>query len=282
MSKYEKARIFTLNEPKSLRINTALAEEIGLNESIILLQLEFLISISQHTYNGKKWTYQSGEEMHKKYFPFWSKATINRIIKDLLDEGYIVEDNFNKKKFDKTRWFALNFEKLKTLKSIAIFTPETDREDEPSTTQNEPCTTQNEPRATQNEPCRTQNESTIPDNTIDNINNNIYRVFDHYQKTFKGLYEIKKLSDSRKSKVRARLKTYTPDELIKAIDNIRKSDWHMGENPSSKFYATPEFIFRSDEMIEGWIQNKPQKQIGQQYDSSKQQGERDSNRYKKL
>ena len=38
-------RIFTLNDPHALRICGSLAQEIGLNESIVLLQLEFLISL---------------------------------------------------------------------------------------------------------------------------------------------------------------------------------------------------------------------------------------------
>ncbi len=115
-------RIFTLNEPYGLRINSALANEIGLNESIVLLQIEFWISISSNVIDGRCWTYQSIRGMHKTAFPFWSIATINRTIQSLIDKGYIIEGNFNKAKYDKTRWLALNFEKLSELKSISIGT----------------------------------------------------------------------------------------------------------------------------------------------------------------
>ena len=147
-------RIFILNEPVSPRINPALAVEIGLNESIVLLQIEYWISVSQHFIDGQRWTYQSVREMQKKVFPFWSIATINRTVQSLLQKGYIIEGNFNKAKYDKTRWFALNFEKLSELKSIAI--------------QYDTGVFQNETRSTQNETHSTQNETTIPETTTEN------------------------------------------------------------------------------------------------------------------
>lgn len=146
-------RIFILNEPVSPRINPALAVEIGLNESIVLLQIEYWISVSQHFIDGQRWTYQSVREMQKKVFPFWSIATINRTVQSLLQKGYIIEGNFNKAKYDKTRWFALNFEKLSELKSIAI--------------QYDTGVFQNETRSTQNETHSTQNETTIPETTTE-------------------------------------------------------------------------------------------------------------------
>jgi len=156
-------RIFILNEPVSPRINPALAVEIGLNESIVLLQIEYWISVSQHFIDGQRWTYQSVREMQKKVFPFWSIATINRTVQSLLQKGYLIEGNFNKAKYDKTRWFALNFEKLSELKSIAI--------------QYDTGVFQNETRSTQNETRSTQNETTIPENTTENttdINNILF------------------------------------------------------------------------------------------------------------
>jgi hypothetical protein len=39
-------RVFVLNDPNAPRLSPALAIEIGLNESILFLQLEFWIAIS--------------------------------------------------------------------------------------------------------------------------------------------------------------------------------------------------------------------------------------------
>ena len=119
-------RIFTLNE-LSLRLSPALAAEIGLNESIMLQQIDYWISISDHFIDGKNWTYQSVRDMQEKAFPFWSVSTVSRTVNSLLDKGLIIEGNYNSLPYDKTRWFALNFKELSKLKSIMIGANEEDR-----------------------------------------------------------------------------------------------------------------------------------------------------------
>lgn len=170
-------RLFVLNEPNAPRLNPALACEIGLNESIILLQIEFWISISNHFYDGRRWTYQSVRDIQEKAFPFWSIATINRVINKLLKKGYLIEGNYNKKSYDKTRWFALNFEKLQELESISVkgvdngaFHNDTGDDTPPF---------QNDTHSNQNETRSNQNETTIPETTTDTttelVNNPILR-----------------------------------------------------------------------------------------------------------
>lgn len=118
---YQTKRIFTLNEPNAPRLNPALACEIGLNESLLLLQLEFWISISNNERDGNLWTYQSVRDIQEKAFPFWGTMTINRAIKSLEESGYIITTTkYNHLKYDKTRWISLNFEKLSELHSISI------------------------------------------------------------------------------------------------------------------------------------------------------------------
>ena len=149
-----KKRIFTLNEPNAPRINPALAKEIGLNESLILLQIEFWISISNNERDGKRWTYQSVRDMQEKSFSFWSISTINRAVNKLIDEGYIIEGNFNKMKYDKTRWFALNFETLNELESISINGDDTG-------------VFHNDTRSNHNDTRSIQNDTTIPEITTE-------------------------------------------------------------------------------------------------------------------
>jgi len=117
---YTNQRLLVVNNPHALRISPELAQEIGLNESILLLQLEFWISISTAPeYNGFRWTYQSIRDMKNKAFPFWSTMTINRTLKSLLSKGYITEANFNKLPYDKTRWMRLG-DNISSLKSISL------------------------------------------------------------------------------------------------------------------------------------------------------------------
>ena len=104
-----KSRIFVPNNPLTMRICPELAEEIGLNESIVLLQLEFLISISTtEERDGTNWTYQSLRDLCEKYFPWWCIDTIRRTIKNLVEKELIIVGNYNKRKGDMTNWYALN------------------------------------------------------------------------------------------------------------------------------------------------------------------------------
>jgi hypothetical protein len=99
----------------------SLALELGLNESIMLLQIEYLISISGHERDGKRWTFQTLEDLKEKYFRWWSIATISRTLKNLEDAQLVHISNFNKRKSDRTHWFALNLEGIDKLKSVNIF-----------------------------------------------------------------------------------------------------------------------------------------------------------------
>ena len=117
-------RIFTRNEPTVLRLFPALAQEIGLNESLMLLQLDFLISIASEDgkpmiRDGRYWTRQSLRHLQKEYFPFWSPQTIGRALRSLGERDLIaVTDEYNKHAYDKSQWIALNPQGFGWLTSI--------------------------------------------------------------------------------------------------------------------------------------------------------------------
>lgn len=113
--------LFVLNEPHVLRISPALAKEIGLNESILFLQIEYLIRISTtEVIDGKYWTYQSLQKMKDEYFPWWSIATISRIAATLKDMELIHIGNYNKRLYDRTQWYALNEVGISRLTSVRL------------------------------------------------------------------------------------------------------------------------------------------------------------------
>lgn len=108
-------------DPTVLRILPDLAEEIGLNESIVLLQLDYWIRHSHHVRDGRRWTYQSVRDMQRKAFKWWSLDTINRAIASLVrQELILVTDRYNQHKHDRTRWFALNPKGFQRLKSVEL------------------------------------------------------------------------------------------------------------------------------------------------------------------
>lgn len=148
--------LFVKNDPTTLRIFPELAEEIGLNESILLLQIDFMLKTSDNYRDGKYWTFQSIHDLKKKYFNFWSTSTINRTIKSLHDKKLIHISEFNKKKYDKTRWFALNEEGLSKLKNITL------KIDTHETGSN-----QNDTGSMQIDTGSNQNDTTIPETTTE-------------------------------------------------------------------------------------------------------------------
>ncbi|MCG1085226.1 conserved phage C-terminal domain-containing protein [Staphylococcus epidermidis] len=93
----------------------ALASEIGLNEAIVLQQMHYWLKKSNHDYDGRRWIYNSFPEW-QKHFPFWSVMTIKRAVYSLEKQNLLYVGNYNKAKFDKTKWYSINYEKLEGMK----------------------------------------------------------------------------------------------------------------------------------------------------------------------
>jgi len=76
----------------------------------------------------------------------------------------------------------------------------------------------------------------------------------HYNRVFKPLWKRPlKATRERRQKILARLQTFTADELMQAVTNIRASPYHCGRNEAGRIYATPEFIFRNDTITDTWL-----------------------------
>lgn len=146
------------NESNFIRCLPALEKEIGEKPAKLLLQLEFWIRTSTTAeIEGKRWTYQSTPDIQAKAFVSWSQSTINRVIKKLEALELIFIDKFNKTKYDKTRWFALNPAGIGRLKSIILVA------DDLRSTQDDARSNQNDLRSTQNDARSNQNGGTIPE-----------------------------------------------------------------------------------------------------------------------
>lgn len=92
------------------------------------------------------------------------------------------------------------------------------------------------------------------DSDIDDVS----AIMEHYNRVFAGLWvRPLKLTKDRRQKIKARLKLFNCEELCGAINNIRTSSFHCGENDAGKVYATPEFIFRNDGQVDKWLKVKP-------------------------
>ena len=93
-----------------LRFNPEHAKKYGLKESIILHKIIFYILINEkdgrNLRKGRYWTFNSREGWGN-VFPCFSYDQIWRSLKSLEKKGALVSDSFNRRAYDKTRWYSL-------------------------------------------------------------------------------------------------------------------------------------------------------------------------------
>lgn len=102
-----------------LVIDRELASVIGLNEAIILQQMQYWIKKSTHEIDDKKWIYNSVSQW-KEQFPFWSESTINRTIRNLEEKELLFTGNYNRDRRDRTKWYSINYLQLDVIMKNAI------------------------------------------------------------------------------------------------------------------------------------------------------------------
>jgi hypothetical protein len=121
MSKAKQSGVFIRNNPAAPQLCPELAKEIGLNESILLLQLEYwLTRQGELRDDGYVWVRKPIHEI-RETFGFWSVGTVNAIIEALCRKGYVVAAGLDGSPGRSGRWLRLNTESLATLKSIRVF-----------------------------------------------------------------------------------------------------------------------------------------------------------------
>jgi len=104
-----------------LMVLPTLAKHIGLNEAIILQQIHYWLDsrINNNIHRNVRWVYNSYNKWLEQ-FPFWSEKTIKRTILNLEQNGLIISDNFNSDKFNKTKWYTINYAKLIEIEQICF------------------------------------------------------------------------------------------------------------------------------------------------------------------
>ena len=102
-----------------LVIDRELASVIGLNEAIILQQMQYWIKKSTHEIDNKTWIYNSVSQW-KEQFPFWSESTINRTIRNLEEKGLLFTGNYNRDRRDRTKWYSINYLQLDSIMKNAF------------------------------------------------------------------------------------------------------------------------------------------------------------------
>lgn len=98
-----------------IQVLPKLAKEVGLNEAIFVQQLHYWTNgKSGKLKDGKRWVYNTYKDWEEN-FPFWSNATIRRTIASCEKQNIIFVGNYNRAGFDKTKWYAVNYEEIEDM-----------------------------------------------------------------------------------------------------------------------------------------------------------------------
>ncbi len=86
------------------------AKRYGITEAILLYNIKFWIAKNKanrkHFHNGRTWTY-NWYKAFKALFPYLSESQIKRALASLVKQEAILKNNFNKKRYDRTNWYAI-------------------------------------------------------------------------------------------------------------------------------------------------------------------------------
>lgn len=98
--------------------DVTIAEQYDVDVAIFLNCIAFWIqqniATKKNFHDGRYWTYNSAEAW-KLLFPYWSTDKIDRLIKKCLQEDLMIQGNYNKSTYDRTRWLALSDKAAKLL-----------------------------------------------------------------------------------------------------------------------------------------------------------------------
>lgn len=106
----------TLLNKQPIVVDVELATMLGLNEAVVLQQIHYWLEINQKNgtnfKEGRYWTFNSMKKWHDEAFPFLGMDALRRAFKNLEEKGLLITGNFNKKGYDRTKWYTIDYQKL--------------------------------------------------------------------------------------------------------------------------------------------------------------------------
>ena len=96
---------------RPLVINPELAARIGLNEAIVLQQINYWLNETDSgiEHNGRKWVYNTMAQWSEQ-FPFWSQDTVKRTISSLRKMNILLTEKLAKDRYNHTNYYTINYD----------------------------------------------------------------------------------------------------------------------------------------------------------------------------
>lgn len=100
---------------KGHNFNEDIAADYSIPEAIIIHHFQHWCNVNarlgQNFIDGRRWTYQTIEFISAQFI-YFTKKQVENILNKLTSKGVLLKRNYNKKKTDKTLWYAFKNEKM--------------------------------------------------------------------------------------------------------------------------------------------------------------------------
>jgi hypothetical protein len=91
--------------------NIKIATEHSIDVAVFLNNIAHWVRENQanerNFHDNRTWTYNS-ESAFTQIFPYWTRRQMQRIIKTCIDQKLLLAGNYNKAKYDRTKWYTLS------------------------------------------------------------------------------------------------------------------------------------------------------------------------------
>lgn len=278
-----------MNDTTYHKFDINLAQKLSIEAAIIFNNICYWIDKNRangkHFYEGRHWTYNSVKAFGE-LFPYMTRHIIDKSLKSLESEGYIVTGNFNESSYDRTKWFSVkqNIHLLKK-RNGGDKIRNTIPDNKPNiNTNNKQDQQQVEEEVSEVDFKNIKNEDEsfwdldfdeveclakmINEGKEKSCEKKEKEIFDYYNSNRNNMKEATVLSLQRVREVRFLLEDYGEDKVKQMIDKAGKSDFLNGLVKGRDFKAGFDWIFKPSNFIkilEGNYDNK----LGQKHETPK-------------
>ncbi len=237
-----------------------LAARIGLNEALILQQLQYWLSETSSgiSYDGHRWIYNTIGEWQKQ-FPYFSESTIKRTFSNLKNMGLLYIKQINKRNHDRTNFYTINyghdalFDKGKLTLSEGVEMKLSEDELEiveqgkltPSTKANSAYLTKKTTKITTKNTTEKDPSCAVSDKFNDENSDPAKQVLNYFNQLTNSNYQN---GQTTMGYIRGRLsEEYIADDLILVIDYLY-AKW--AKDDRMRDYLRPKTLFKIDNFAE--------------------------------
>ena len=101
------------NKPQMHHFDVEDAIKYGVEKAVVLSNIRFWLNnnknkdLSAVKHDGYYWMYNTAKDM-SNVLPYFTQSKVQRLLKQLEDDGVLIVGNYNKVKYDRTKWYTLS------------------------------------------------------------------------------------------------------------------------------------------------------------------------------